>query len=47
MILENGKYYIGVVEDNIDPKRLNRCKVRVFNIFDNSDSEIFSPIIIV
>lgn len=26
--------YIGVVEDNKDPKKLGRCKVRVFNIFD-------------
>lgn len=27
--------YIGVVEDNQDPQKLGRVKVRVLNIFDN------------
>ena len=29
--------FIGVVEDNDDPKKICRCKVRVFNIFDDID----------
>lgn len=28
------KIFIGVVEDNQDPKRLGRCKIRVFNVFE-------------
>lgn len=28
------KKFLGIVEDNLDPKRLNRCKIRVFNLFD-------------
>jgi len=27
--------FVGVVEDNNDPKRLGRCKVRVLNVFDD------------
>jgi hypothetical protein len=30
-----GQIFIGVVEDNVDPKRLGRCKVRVLNFFDS------------
>jgi len=30
----NGQIFIGVIEDNVDPKRLGRCKVRVLNLFD-------------
>ena len=30
----NGQIFIGVVEDNVDPKKIGRCKVRVLNIFD-------------
>jgi hypothetical protein len=35
----SNKTYIGAVEDNKDPKRLGRCKVRVFDIFDEKDKE--------
>ena len=28
------KTFVGVVEDNNDPKKLGRCKVRVLNVFD-------------
>ena len=27
--------FVGVVEDNNDPKRLGRCRVRVLNVFDD------------
>lgn len=33
--VEANKTYIGVVEDNNDPKRLGRVKVRVLDVFDN------------
>lgn len=33
----NNKTFIGVVEDNFDPKRLGRVKVRVVNVFDKID----------
>lgn len=36
MKVENGKTYIGVVEDNEDPKKLGRVKVRVLDVFDNT-----------
>lgn len=26
--------YIGIVEDNDDPERLGRCRIRVYNVFD-------------
>ena len=35
----NGQIFIGVVEDNVDPKRLGRCKVRVLNLFDDIPAE--------
>ena len=35
----NGQIFIGVVEDNLDPKRLGRCKVRVLNLFDDIPAE--------
>jgi hypothetical protein len=35
MALEKHKTYIGVVEDNNDPKKLGRCKVRVMDVFDS------------
>lgn len=28
------KTYIGIVEDNNDPERLGRCRIRVYNVFD-------------
>ncbi len=31
------KTYIGTVEDNSDPKRLGRCKIRVLDVFDEKD----------
>lgn len=33
--VEANKTYIGVVEDNNDPKKLGRVKVRVLDVFDN------------
>ena len=34
MYVDRSKTYIGVVEDNEDPKKLGRCRVRVLDIFD-------------
>jgi hypothetical protein len=34
-----GKKYLGVVEDNNDPERKNRCRVRVFNVFSGLKTE--------
>jgi hypothetical protein len=31
--------FIGVVEDNADPKRLGRCRCRVLNVFDDLPAE--------
>jgi len=33
------KIFIGTVEDNEDPKKLGRCRVRVLNIFDSIPKE--------
>src|ERR1035437_11063974 len=35
--VEANKTYIGVVEDNVDSKKLGRVKVRVLDVFDNID----------
>lgn len=37
MKVESGKTYIGVVENNEDPKKLGRCKIRVLDVFDKTD----------
>lgn len=34
-----GNTFVGVVEDNLDPKKLGRCKVRVLNIYDDIEKE--------
>lgn len=33
-MIEHGKTYIGIVEDNDDPKKLGRCRIRVVDIYD-------------
>lgn len=35
MYVDRTRTYIGVVEENQDPKKLGRCRVRVIDIFDN------------
>ena len=35
MFIDNSKTYIGIVEDNLDPKRLGRCRIRVVDVFDD------------
>lgn len=37
--VEANKTYIGVVEDNKDPKKLGRVRVRVLDIFDNISAD--------
>ena len=34
MYVDKSKTYVGLVEENIDPKKLGRCRVRVIDIFD-------------
>lgn len=34
-----GKSFLGIVEDNNDPDRQNRCRIRVINVFDNIPTE--------
>ena len=36
MNVESGKTYIGVVEDNKDPKKMGRIKIRVLDVFDST-----------
>ena len=38
-MVESNRTYVGVVEDNNDPKRLGRVKVRVLDVFDNLEVE--------
>ncbi len=37
--VEENRTYVGIVEDNYDPERLGRVKVRVFDVFDNLQIE--------
>lgn len=37
MKVESGRTYVGVVEENNDPKRQGRVKIRVLDIFDGKD----------
>jgi hypothetical protein len=39
MYIDESKTYLGVVEDNIDPIRLGRCRIRVFDIYDDIPTE--------
>jgi hypothetical protein len=39
MNVESGKTYVGVVEDNKDPKKMGRVKVRILDVFDNTPIE--------
>lgn len=39
MSLNLDKTFLGTVEDNNDPKRLGRCKIRVLGVFDNIPTE--------
>ena len=39
MKIQSGKTYVGVVEDNNDPKKMGRARVRVLGIFDNTPIE--------
>ena len=41
VVVESGKTYLGVVEDNNDPKKVGRCRIRVMDVFDgkNKDNE--------
>ena len=39
MRVKSGQTYIGVVEDNEDPKRLGRVKARVLDVFDDTKIE--------
>jgi len=35
MYVDRTRTYIGIVEENEDPKKLGRCRIRVIDIFDN------------
>lgn len=35
MYVDKSRTYIGVVEDNNDPKKIGRCRIRVVDIFDD------------
>ena len=39
MKVQSGKTYVGIVEDNNDPKKMGRVKVRVLDVFDNTPLE--------
>ena len=44
MYVDKSRTYIGIVEENKDPKKIGRCRVRVIDIFD--DIEYLDKIII-
>jgi hypothetical protein len=35
----DSKTFLGIVEENLDPRKLGRCRIRVINIFDNLRKE--------
>jgi hypothetical protein len=35
MYVDSSRTYIGIVEENEDPKKLGRCRIRVIDIFDD------------
>ena len=35
MFIDNNKTYIGIVEENLDPKKLGSCRIRVIDVFDD------------
>ena len=37
IVVEKGRTYLGVVEDNNDPDRLCRCRIRVYDVHDGQD----------
>lgn len=37
--VEEGKTYVGVVEDNIDPNKEGRLKIRIVDVFDEAKTE--------
>lgn len=39
MYIDKSKTYIGIIEDNNDPKKIGRCRVRVVDIFDKIPTE--------
>jgi len=35
MYVDSSRTYVGIVEENIDPEKLGRCRIRVIDIFDD------------
>jgi len=35
MLIDKNQTYVGIVEENIDPRKIGRCRVRVIDIFDD------------
>lgn len=38
-MVNNNKTYVGVVEDNLDPKKLARLKIRVMDVYEGIETE--------
>lgn len=38
-MVDNNKTYVGIVEDNQDPKKIGRVRIRVMDVFDDFDLE--------